>query len=50
MRRHAGKEVVDELVGDEGVAEVELSDIWLDVRLARPVVILAHIPFHQRPL
>ena len=29
VRRHAGEEVFDELVGDEGVAEVELGYVWL---------------------
>ena len=28
---HAGDEVVDDFVGDEGVAEVELCDVWLGV-------------------
>ena len=26
---HGGEEVVDDFIGDEGVAEVEFGDVWL---------------------
>ena len=35
MRRHSAQEVGDEVVGDEGVAEVELSYIGLETSVRK---------------